>query len=285
MFDIFERGLDIALLIMMAYFFLRGIFRGVVKEIVAVLGVFVAFWVASIYWPIGEEHLKVIFDSAGHRGVVSFILIFVVVYFLIGVISIFVDKIVKITISPIVSALLGGVVGIVKGVLVCAVFLVVAGVFIKPTEKFFTSSELWPHIEPISKKAKEFMPEALRIAMEAKRTLPSVSDRYRPAQSENNSVGTSLTPAEAPQVDWPAIKNLLATRPGEINQAWRDKLRNLPSGQSLSEEEIKRFIADHAALFNKAPASPTGAPASPTGVSDVESTEAAPPTWPQPASE
>lgn len=278
MFDYFERGLDIALLIIMAYFFLRGIFRGVVKEIVAVLGVFVAFWVASIYWPLGEEHLKVIFDSAGHRGIVSFTLIFVVVYFLIGIISIFVDKIVKITISPIVSALLGAAVGVVKGVLVCAVLMNLPLVFIKPDEKFFTASELWPHLKPITEKSRELLPAALSKIMDSPRTLPNVSDRYRPAQTTGGSGGAAATASsEAPKVDWPAIKNLLATRPGEISQAWRDKIRSVPNGQSLSQEDISRFVADHPSLFSRAPASPAG--------TSIEVLDASPPTWPQPASE
>ena len=279
MFDYFERGLDIALLIIMAYFFLRGVFRGVVKEIVAVLGIFVAFWVASIYWPVGEEHLKVIFDSAGHRGIVSFSMIFVVVYFLIGIISIFVDKIVKITISPIVSALLGAAVGVVKGVLVCAVLMNLPLVFIKPDEKFFTTSELWPHLKPITEKSRELLPVTLRKIMDSPRTLPNVSDRYRPAQSTDSSSanGAAVVPFEAPKVDWPAIKNILATRPGEISQAWRDKIRSVPNGQSLSQEDISRFVADHPSLFSRAPANPAG--------TSMEVLEASPPTWPQPASE
>lgn len=267
--------MDVALLVIMAYFLLRGIFRGVVKEIVAVLGIFIAFWVAGLYWPIGDEHLRGIFDSPGHRGVVSFIIIFSVVYFLIGIISIFVDKIVKITISPIVSSLLGAVVGCLKGLLVCAVLLAMFTAFIKPDDAFFTKSELWPHIAPISKKVKEIMPVALKRAMEAKRSLPPVNARYRLDQGENNSGGASLAPSETPLIDWPIIKNILAAHPGEVSPSWRDKIRNLPDNQPLNAEEIKRFIADHPDLFNKAGASALNA----------ESLKASPPTWPQPAGE
>lgn len=274
MFEGFERGLDYALMIIMGYFFLRGIFRGVVKEIVAILGVFVAFWVAGIYWQVGDEHLKAIFDLPAHRGIVSFTMIFVVVYFLIGVISIFVDKIVRITISPIVSALLGAVLGPVKGILFCAVLLAGTETFIKPTEKFFTSSEFWPYIQPISQQAKDWLPADLRKTMaDNTRSAPAISERYR--SSQTNGPGSAPPQPQAPQIDWPAVKNLLATRPGDISQAWREKIRSVPSGQSLSEEDLKKFVADHPALFSRAPASPAG--------TKEETPEASPPSWPQPA--
>lgn len=281
MFEGFERGLDIALLIMLGYFFLRGIFRGVVKEIVAIMGVFVAFWVAGLYWPIGDEYLKTIFDLPGHRGVVSFTLIFVVVYFLIGIISIFVDKIVKITISPIVSAILGAALGPVKGVLVCAVLMVGVQAFIKPDESFFTKSQLWPRLQPITQQAQAWLPKDLRQAMEAKRSHSGLNERYRPEAAADRG-GASDAPASV-KTDWGTIKNLLATRPGDISPEWKEKLRSIPGDKSLSEEDIKRFVAAHPALFSTAPVSPagTGGPAQPeTGPAQPE---ASPPNWPRPA--
>lgn len=281
-----ENGLDYALYVIIGYFFLRGLFRGVVKEIVAVLGIFVAFWVASIYWPLGEEHLKAVFDLPGQRGVISFIIIFVVVYFLIGVISIFFDKIVKLTISPVVSALLGSVVGVVKGVLFCAVLLAGAETFLKPTEKFFTGSELWPHLQPLSNQAKAWMPEALQMAMKAKCALPAALGGEGPKEQ-------ATTPAvNLETVDWNAIKNLLATRPDDISPAWRDKLRNISGPEALSKDDLKRFISENPALFTRpAPAVPAGTSA-PAPQSDGGQTQAAPgggggsaPSWPQPATE
>ena len=258
-----EGGLDIALLVILGYFLLRGLFRGVVKEVVAVLGLFVAFWVASVYWPLGDQHLRAIFDVPGQRGVTSFILIFAVVYFLISVISIFMDKIVKLTISPVLSSLLGAVVGLIKGILVCSILLLGAETFLKPTEKFFTTSKIWPYMQPVTNQARGLMPEALRLVMNAKRSLPVIGE----TRSADDTVAP---PPSMAQVDWNTIKNILATRPEAISQAWRDKLRNIPSGEALSPEDLKRFISEHPNLFATAPASPAGAAA---------------PSWPQPAIE
>ncbi len=267
----FEGGLDIALLVILGYFFLRGIFRGVVKEVVAVLGLFVAFWVASVYWPLGAEHLRAIFDLSGQRGITSFILIFMVVYFLISIISIFVDKIVKLTLSPLVSALLGALVGLLKGILVCGIIMSGAQMFLKPNDKFFTDSQVWPYIKPVTEQAKSWMPEALKLAMEAKKSLPTAS-RQQPAQTGGNEAEIpSAASLSLDSVDFAEIQRVLKSHPDLIAPAWREKLRNLSGPEALSKEDLRRFASDHPNLFSK-----ISAPANPAGTA---------PSWSQPAAE
>jgi len=265
-----EGSLDIALMVIMGYFFLRGIFRGVVKEVVTVLGLFVAFWVASIYYPLGAVHLAPIFEMEEHRNVVSFFFVFMVVYFLLSILSIFVDKIVKLTISPVISALLGSVVGLLKGALFCAIVLVVAQFFVKPSDKFFTNSKLWPFIQPVSNQAQAWMPEAIRMVKSATR---SITVGANPMGDPNSP---ALAPSTLDSVDWKTIQDLLNSRPEVITPAWRDKLRNMSNPAALTKEDIRRFIEDHRSLFaNGQPgAAPPAAPAGTTA-----------PTWPQPATE
>jgi len=267
----FEGGLDIALLVILGYFFLRGLFRGVLKEVVAVLGLFVAFWVAGVYWPLAEMHLKPIFDMPGQRGISAFIIIFAVVYFFTGMISIFVDKIVKLTISPVVSGLLGAVVGVIKGVLVCGILMSGAQVFLKQGEPFFTTSQLWPYLQPVTSQALAWMPEGLQRALTAKAVAePRAGAPGRP--------GASSAPAVPPDaVDWKKIQDILKDAPEAILPAWRNKLQGLSGGEALSPEDLKRFISDHPNLFSRAPLPPGQKPAtSPAGTA---------PTWPQPATE
>jgi membrane protein required for colicin V production len=264
----FEGGLDISLVVILGYFVLRGLFRGVVKEVVAVLGLFVAFWVASVNWELAEMHLKPIFDMPGQRGISSFIIIFAVVYFFTSLISVFVDKIVKLTISPVISGLLGSVVGVIKGVLVCGILMSGAQVFLKPNEPFFTTSQLWPHLQPVTDQALAWMPEGLQRALTAKAAEP------RPA----GRPGGSPVPAVAlDAVDCKSIQDILRNNPEAILPAWRDKLQSLSGCEALSPEELKRFISDHPSLFSRAPLPPGQTPsAAPAGTA---------PTWPQPATE
>ncbi|MDR2945141.1 MAG: CvpA family protein [Candidatus Adiutrix sp.] len=275
--------MDIALMVIMGYFFLRGIFRGVVKEVVTVLGLFVSFWVASVYYPLGAVHLASIFEMESHRNIASFFFVFMVVYFLLSVLSIFVDKIVKLTISPVISALLGSVVGILKGALFCAIVLVVAQFFVKPTDKFFTNSNLWPVIQPVANQAQAWMPEAIRIIKNTTRNIAAglPGAPARPAASPNTAA-PALAPTLLDQVDWKTIQDILTNRPEVITPAWRDKLRNMPNPSALTNEDVRRFIEDHRDLFNSILQSTNPGAAAP-----AQATTAAPaaPSWPQPAAE
>jgi len=254
-----EGGLDIALLVILGYFVLRGLFRGVVKEVVAVLGLFVAFWAAGVNWQLAEVHLTPIFDMPGQRGISAFIIIFTVVYFFTSLISIFVDKMVKMTIGPVVSGLLGAVVGAIKGVLVCGILMTGALVFLNSNEPFFTTSKLWPYLKPVTTQAMSWMPEDLHRALSAKAV----------AEPRSVPAGRPAPAVSLDAVDWKNIRDIIQNTPEAVLPAWREKLQNLSGGQELSPEDLRRFISDHPALFSRAPLPPdqpatAPAPAAPT---------------------
>ncbi|MDR1922470.1 MAG: CvpA family protein [Candidatus Adiutrix sp.] len=261
----FEAGLDIALIVVMAYFMLRGVFRGVVKEVVAFLGLFVAFWAAGVYWPLGAEHFKAIFDVPGQRGVSSFMIIFLTVYFFITLIAFFVDKIIKLTLSPVTSALMGLCVGVVKGALMCGIILIAAETFVKPSANFFAASVLWPYAKPVTSQARAWLPEALRNSLTG--PAASLAGRLTTAPPAAAPPAANAGGGPAPRnPGWQDIQNLLATRPEAIAPAWRDKLRSVAGAETLTNEDIKRFISDHPGLFAGGPADSA-------------------PSWPQPAAE
>ncbi|MDR1608584.1 MAG: CvpA family protein, partial [Deltaproteobacteria bacterium] len=249
------------------YFFIRGVFRGLVKEIVGVLGLFVAFWAASSYWSLGAEQLSPITDNPTYRAVLSFIIIYVVIYFLIGLISIFVDKIVKIAITPFVSGLLGSFLGLLKGIVLSSIVLTATSAFIRADQPFFQDSTLWPIIKPFSEQARALAPSNLTELMK-----PQTTNRTLRAESAPQK-GQTL----APPTDFQSLKKILNEHPELIAEAWRDKFRNLVGPEALDPEDIKRFIRDHPNLFSmtQMPRTPQ---ASPTPVQPS-------PSWPSPAVE
>ena len=262
-----EGGLDIALLVVLGYFVLRGVFLGVVKEVVSVMGVFVAFWVASIYWPMGDQHLKAIFDVPSQRGVTSFILIFAIVYFLLSIVSIFVDKIIKLTIGPLASGLLGAVAGAIKGFLVCGILMAGAETFLRADEKLFTNSTIWPYLKPVTEQAIAWMPESLRSIINVSRLPTPLSTLLDTKDDDDMTVPLPGMNS----VDLKTIRHILDTQPEAVTKAWQDKLRNITDGTGLTLAERKRFISDHPDLF----ASPK-----PNKTGDQSGTA---PSWPQPA--
>ncbi|MDR2140676.1 MAG: CvpA family protein [Deltaproteobacteria bacterium] len=257
-------ALDIALTVILAYFFIRGVFRGLVKEIVGILGLFVAFWAASSYWSIGSEQLTPLTDNSTFRGVLSFMIIYMVIYFLIGLISIFVDKIVKMTITPFVSGLFGAFLGALKGVILCGIILAATTAFVRPDQAFYTESTVWPIIQPLTTQVKAWIPTALRQLMsprEASRVL-------RPE--------TALTQTVPAPTDFQSLKRILSDHGSLISQGWKEKFSNLTGPETLDPEDLKRFIRDHPNLFAVTPIPQPAPRPSPVPPS---------PSWPSPAQE
>ncbi|MDR1578476.1 MAG: CvpA family protein [Deltaproteobacteria bacterium] len=265
-------ALDIALTVILSYFFIRGIFRGLVKEIVGVLGLFVAFWAASSYWSMGAAQLTPITDNPAYRAALSFMVIYVVIYFLIGLISIFVDKIVKMSITPFVSGLMGAFLGLAKGLILCSIILAATSAFVRRDQPFFQDSVAWPKIEPLCAQVKDWAP-ALSELMSSQANNRALRSEATPQK------GQALTPPK----DFQSLKRIYSEYGDLISSAWREKIRDYVGPENLDEEDLKRFIRDHPNLFatSLAPAVPSAPPGSPANSNSLSPS----PTWPSPAVE
>ncbi|MDR1545796.1 MAG: CvpA family protein [Deltaproteobacteria bacterium] len=268
-------ALDIALSVILSYFFIRGIFRGLVKEIVGILGLFVAFWAASAYWRAGAEQLRPVIDNDIYRSVLSFVIIYLIIYFLIGLMSLFVDKIVKVTITPLCSGLTGGVLGVIKGAALSIVLLTAATAFIKPDMPFYTESAAWTKIAPLCEQVKTWVPETLRRLMNQRG--PVVSGDLRGAQPPAAAVpparpspgrvapGQGPAGAPAPPTDFASLKALVENFADRVSPAWRERVASLLPEQ-VDSELLRQFVQDNRALFVSVRTEPA-------------------PAWPRPAQE
>jgi membrane protein required for colicin V production len=289
-------ALDIALTVILSYFLIRGIFRGLVKEVVGILGLFVAFWAASVYWSAGAEQLKVVLDiSPDRRGVLSFVIIFTIVYFLVGLMSIFVDKIVKLTITPLASGLAGGVLGVLKGSSLCVILLAATTIFLKPDNVFYTDSVAWPQVSPWCVEVKSWFPDNLRqLMIQGERLLRGELKPPAPARTGVPSATPRLQGGlNSVPTDYAGLVALVKANPQRISQAWREKIDSLTPEQ-VDADFLRRFVQENRSLFSSpAPAdggavAPGGQPAAslPSAVPQTGGgAQPGPSTWPTPANE
>jgi membrane protein required for colicin V production len=244
-------ALDIWLVVVLAYFLIRGIFRGLVKEAVSFLGVFVAFWVAAVYWPNGAEQLKGVVNEAAYQSVLSFVIIFLVTYFLVGLLSIFVDKIVKLVITPFVSSIFGGLIGLVKGVGLAVVVLACSTVFIGQDEPFYRDSVAWGYFDPMTAELKSFLPDDLGRHMGKRRGVISgvLGAEAPPVAAPGARVG-----ALAPPTDYRGIMAIVEKYPDQIKPIWKERLASMGPGILESAPAfLPGFIHDHPNLFPTPP--------------------------------
>jgi membrane protein required for colicin V production len=267
-------ALDIALTVILSYFFIRGIFRGLVKEIVGILGLFVAFWVAGVYWTAGAEQLKPVIDNEAYRSVLSFLVIYLIIYFLIGLLSLFVDKIVKVTITPLCSGLTGGALGLLKGAALSVILLTASTAFIRADMPFYTESVVWRGVSPFCEQVKTWIPESLRKLMGQRGPVAGGDLRVmRPAPSTPapatgaapapvgppSAVATPLTPP----TDYESLAALVEAHPDRVNPAWLERVRSA-SPAEVDAEFLTQFIRDNRVLFVSPRAEPEPSPAWPS---------------------
>ncbi|MDR2354034.1 MAG: CvpA family protein [Deltaproteobacteria bacterium] len=239
-------ALDIAIIVILTYFLIRGIFRGVIKEIVGIFGLFIAFWVASTYWQLGSEQLTVLTKELPLRGVLSFVIIFLIVYFLVGIMSVFVDKAIKMAVSPFVSSMFGGILGLFKGSALIVILLTNIMGFLSIKESFFQDSLAFKYAYPMTQEVKSWVPERIKSFIDNKQSSFS-----RTITTPPPTTGRTPSPQPlglAPPTNLTSLLAIMREHPLDINPAWMEKLDSL-TPQSVDPELLKSFVRDHPNLF------------------------------------
>ena len=72
--------LDIVIGVILGFCLVRGIFRGTVKEIISIIGVFVGFYAAYTYYPIVGNWLSRLITNKSYLNIVSFFITFIIVF-------------------------------------------------------------------------------------------------------------------------------------------------------------------------------------------------------------
>lgn len=171
-------GLDIALLVILFFFFLRGIFRGFIKEITGIIGLVGGFMLASSYYPVMADQLKPFIQNLAYRQAIGFEIIFLVAFFLISLIGLLLDKLIKLSVSAVANGLMGAVIGLIKGIVLAAVVLMATTAFIRPNTPFFKDSITWPYMKAVTESLKEMVPPELKESLEQKAEL--LTDAVKP---------------------------------------------------------------------------------------------------------
>ena len=74
-------ALDITICIIGGFCLVRGLFRGIIKEVTSIVGVFVGFYGAYSYYPLLARWLSQIISDKSYLYIISFLIAFSVVFF------------------------------------------------------------------------------------------------------------------------------------------------------------------------------------------------------------
>jgi len=134
---------------------LFGLFRGMVKEVMGIVGWVAAFILAKLTSPLVANYLIRFIDNPSVRLVTAFVLVFITVLIVVAIISSMLGFAVEKTGLGSLNRLLGATVGLVRGYIIFLILIILAGFTLLPQQSDWQTSPsvkvgLWgvSHLKP-----------------------------------------------------------------------------------------------------------------------------------------
>jgi membrane protein required for colicin V production len=135
--------------------------RGLVKEVLSLLGWVVALVVANAYGQELAAMLGGVIPGAAMRLIVAFIVLFIGVRLLMALFALAVDAIVRRSGLSVADRGLGGLFGLARGLVLVLAAVLVCGLTAIPQQPFWKNALLSPLAETAARTVKPFLPGAL----------------------------------------------------------------------------------------------------------------------------
>lgn len=153
---------DILIIIILLYCLVRGIFRGLLKELSSLVGVLGGFYAAYTYYHEVGKLLNRWIDNPNYVNILSFLLVFICVFLIISILGIIIKYILKIVFLGWVDRIFGAVFGILKGILIASVLLIVFTAFLPDSSDIIKTSKTSHYLAGISNKMIKVTPKDLK---------------------------------------------------------------------------------------------------------------------------
>ena len=137
--------LDYVLLAILGYCLVRGIFRGLIKELSSIVGVLGGFYAAYTYYPLVAAHLTRWITNTGYLNTISFLLLFTVVYLLVSIAGAIIKYLMNIVFLGWLDRLFGTLFGALKGGLITAVVILALTTFLPSNAALIQKSHVAQH--------------------------------------------------------------------------------------------------------------------------------------------
>jgi len=145
-------ALDIAICIIAGFCLVRGLFRGIIKEVTSIVGVLIGFYGAYTYYPLIAKWLSQLITNRSYLYIISFFLAFTVIFLAIGFVGMVLKHVFKATALGWVDRVLGGAFAFVKAILIVSVLLIALTAFLPKNAPVMTNSRIAPHVSAASEK-------------------------------------------------------------------------------------------------------------------------------------
>lgn len=154
---------DMVIVVILGYCIIRGIFRGLIKEVFSAVGVLAGFYVAYFYHESVSLILSEWITAPAYLHIISFILLFCIVFLIITMIGLLIRFIIKIALLGVIDRIFGAVFGGFKAVLIVSLVYVLLITFLpQGGRSMVIESKLAPQVHAIGKGIVRVIPKETR---------------------------------------------------------------------------------------------------------------------------
>ncbi len=159
---------DILIIIILGYSLVRGLFRGLVKELSSIIGVLGGFYAAYTYYPVVAGLLSRLIHDLSYLNILSFLIIFCGVLIIVGVLGVIIKYLLNIAFLGWIDRIGGVIFGVLKGILIVSILFITLTAFLPKGTAFIKNSELAPHLSWISEKMANVISKEMKQDFNAK---------------------------------------------------------------------------------------------------------------------
>ena len=159
---------DILIIVILGYSLVRGLFRGLVKEVSSLIGVLGGFYAAYTYYKVLAGLLAGLIHDTSYLYILSFLIIFSGVLIIVGVLGVIIKYVLNISFLGWADRIGGIVFGVLKGILIVSILFITLTAFLPRGTAFIKNSELAPHVSWISEKLAEVVSKEMKLDFKAK---------------------------------------------------------------------------------------------------------------------
>lgn len=153
---------DIAIIIIVGFSLIRGFFRGFIKELFSVIGLFVGFYAAYTYYQQIAKFLSQWITNASYLNILSFMIIFCGIFFIISILGVIIKYVLNISFLKWADRIFGAGFGAIKGILFVSILLIMLITFLPKGTPIIKKSRLSPHFLLVSTKMASVIPEEMK---------------------------------------------------------------------------------------------------------------------------
>ena len=151
--------LDMIIVVIVSFCLIRGLFRGLVKELSSIIGVFGGFYAAYTYYMVLVHFISKWMSHVAYLKIISFLFIFCSVFIVVSMFGIIIKYILNISFLTWIDRLFGSIFGLIKGGLIVAVIVLVLTAFLDKGATVISRSMLAPYITLLSEKMINVVPD------------------------------------------------------------------------------------------------------------------------------